>query len=272
MQTIITNVGKTAILNSKTTGVEINIASVKVGSTNITPLEATLTDIPNTIWTGNTNNITYIASSDMFIFRIAIDSSVAIGTEMGSIGLYTDTGELFSASNFIGIVKKENPTDYVDIAFLISTNNESIFNLSLIQAEMVRLPTLTDPSGTNSTYNAYVLQNTLYPNPTLLLTGSGDKIRYIEPESQDEIKMTFNTSLAGKFVCNGPSGLVAFNGTIAPVAYYSTDGYLLTNRVISAQGINPGPVYLSSNGTMTNTHSNFIIGICIEVGKVFLQL
>jgi len=98
MATVVTNVGITAINNASTGGPRINVTQFRVGSafgytptTNMTTLQGT------SLYTGPITNYT-VLPGDMVEYECILDQAVG-PFNFGEIGLYLDTGELFSLTS-----------------------------------------------------------------------------------------------------------------------------------------------------------------------------
>lgn len=277
MQTVITSIGKSAVLNSISTGVLIDIASVKVGSSIVTNLTDSITQIPDVVWTGSVNNMKYISNETGFTFVITLPEDLAIGTAIGCIGLYLRSGELFSASNFLAVRTKESTIEKVYISFMLNTGTDSIFETKFIMAEEVRLPSSTSINDLSTDFNAYVVTDVVsgITNPAIAVGLSTGNFSIIEGPAAEVISRPAGVSsaLSGKLVGVASSGGIVLANNGGAIGFYTADSRVVNNCCIEIPDANftPGSKYYCGAGGQFSLTGTQVVGVAVSSKRIWIN-
>lgn len=161
-------------------GPQITITGVKIGS-NLITATSDMTDVSGKVWEGGTDYIRYqVLNDSTVLFKVTLSEDIG-DFNIGNIGLYLDSGDLFAIVALPAISEKvkNNPPDVVgnrrifNIPIVLS-GIATITNLSVLIADEASIPVVANetylPDPLVAPYSAYsVLQHTSFGSPVLAL-------------------------------------------------------------------------------------------------------
>lgn len=178
--TVITSTGLKACCLAGLYGPEIKITKVKVGSNLITPTSS-MTDVSGLVWEGGVESIRYqVANDSTVIFKVTLDQNVG-DFDIGNIGLYLDTGELFCITGLPAVSFKQK-ANLPDVAGnrrifnipIVLSGIATILDLSILIADEANIPSVNTeldlPDPLVAPFSVYeVLNHTQFGVPVLAL-------------------------------------------------------------------------------------------------------
>ena len=305
-QTLITSGGLSAAARSGLYGPQINITSVKIGSNIITPT-VDMTDVSGLVWEGDTSFIKYqILNESTVLFKITLSETVG-DFNIGNIGLFLDSGELFAivALPAVSIKTKTVLPEVVgnrrifNIPIVLS-GIADIVNLSILIADEASIPVVTNesqlPDPLVAPYSAYsVLMQTSFGTPAVALRvdsnwwflpaqlSEGEGYQFAAssfdtvdpPLVGDCVRLDKNSSLFkkadGTNITDGYLGIRGKNNTVI------VDGkYTDPNSTEESPSFIMGVKYYAAGGTlagkMTVTPTAWYIGIAVSQHSLLLKV
>ena len=248
MQTILTDAGLNAAVLAGTTGPTVNVTSVKIGSSIVTPTSA-MTDVTGLVWTGDSTYIRYQVQDDgLFAFKITLDEGIG-DFEIGNIGLFLDDGTMFTITSMDKVALKiKNDTDVTGnrISIVVPIKLAGISNLMNVtvlvpdESSIPFVQTQNDlPDPSLSAYSVYeVLNHTVYNVPVLALRTS-TQWAYVQPQSTDSVP-------------SFPIGMFDDDVEVGMPVYFDSDEGLFK----LADGLDDSKGYIGLRGSLNNIVTN----------------